>query len=628
MTTHSDTTPYDADAAHARHRDLLARILRDFFGVADEDVVAEIEDHLDFVQLAANGTLFEQGDEARGVYFLLSGRLRAVQRDENDHERVLGEVARGETVGELALVTGETRGATVMAVRASVLARLPREDFETVLLGRPRVALTLMRTVVDRFRRQEATRRQPARPINICFLPVSDGIDMRAFVRSFARHLTDYVNPVGVLTRDDFEDAAATGIEDRERFLKWLREREAHSESVLLVAEGKNREWTRLCAQHADEIVLVARGDADGALSFAEEIAQPDGDHGSVAQRTLVLLHPSDAPIPRDTARWFRHRSVSRHLNIRSDRERDMQRLVRTLSGRAVGLVLAGGGARGLAHIGVARAFEEAGFHFDILGGTSIGAVMSGIIASDIGAEGLSRMARSIFVDAGNPTNDYNLLPMVSLIKAKKAFERTHEAMEREFGRHAIDVEDLWLPWFAIAADYYTGAQTVLSRGDVSRNIFASLAIPGAFPPMVVERRLYVDGGTVNNMPVDVMERQGAGVIVAVDLASDFVREVDYDWVPSGRQILVDRFRPRAKRRHEVPSLPEVLLNASVLHSISHQKRMRERADLCVRPNMRGVGLLDWKRFDTAVERGREAALRALDEMTPEEERRLRGVIA
>lgn len=615
--------PDARDAVRARHHAMLERILAEFFHIDDAAVLHEIEDALDYVALEASHRLFEQGDEADDVFFLLSGRLRALLRDERGRETVLGEVARGETVGELAMVMGERRGASVVAVRDCVLARLPRDAFERILMGRPRAAMAVTRTVVERFRKAEATRARPARPINLCLMPISEGIDLRAFARSLADALRAYVNPVGVLTREDFERGGSQAGD----FRAWLREREAQAESVLLVAEGHDAEWTRRCAHHADEIVLVGRADGDGAWSFAEEVAEPDRDRPGVARRTLVLLHGRDAGLPADTARWFAPRDVARHLHIRSDVEGDMQRLARTLTGRAVGLVLAGGGGRGMAHVGVIAAFEEAGLAFDMVGGTSIGGVISAIHASGLGVEGLQRMVRRIFVDAGSPTNDYNLLPLVSLIKARKAYGRTLEAIADEFGTAAPGAEDLRLPWFAVAANYYTGAETVLTRGPLARLVFASLAIPGAFPPMVVDRQLYVDGGTVNNMPVDVMERMGANAIVAVDLMWDRAREVDYEWVPTTRQLLADRLRPRARRQHRVPRLPEILLNASVLHSVSHQKRMRERADLCVRPDMRGIGLLDWKSYARAVERGYAAGRAAIEGMTPEQERKLRGLV-
>ena len=618
------------DDARARHHAMLERILAEFFHIDDPAVLREIEDALDIVQLEAAHRLFEQGDEAADVFFLLSGRLRALLRDERGRETVLGEVARGETVGELAMVMGERRGAAVVAVRDSVLARLPREDFERVLMGRPKAAMAVTRTVVERFRRADETRARPARPINLCLLPVSEGLDLRAFAASLAAALRTYVEPVGVLTREDFAGGRPGGKgADSPDFRVWLREREAHAESVLLVAEGRDAEWTRHCAHHADEIVLVGDAAAPGragAWSFAEDVAEPDRDRPSQARRTLVLLHPADAGLPRDTARWFEPRDVARHLHIRPGVDADMHRLARTLTGRATGLVLAGGGGRGMAHVGVIAAFAEAGITFDHVGGTSIGGVISAIHASGIGVDGLQRMVRRIFVDSGSPTNDYNLLPLVSLIKARKAYRRTLEAIADEFGTAAIGAEDLRLPWFAVAANYYSGAETVLTRGLLPRLIFASLAIPGAFPPMVVDRQLFVDGGTVNNMPVDVMERMGAGAVVAVDLMWDRAREVDYEWVPTTRQLLADRLRPRARRRHKVPGLPEILLNASVLHSVSHQKRMRERADICVRPDMRGIGLLDWKSYERAVERGHAAGVAALEGMTREQEKKLRGL--
>ena len=619
----------DGDRLRERHDELLGAVLADFFEVTDPNLVDEIEASLDYVAVAAGEKLFDQGSPADAVYVLLSGRLRAIETGERGTETVLGEISRGETVGEIGLVTGEPRGASVAAVRDSVLARLPKPAFDTILQRHPAMALAMTRTIIHRFRQGASSRQAPRRPVNICVMPISPGIDVVALAAQVASVLPKDTGEVSLLTRDDFADSARAMAGNRHKFLAWLREREAAAGTVVMVAEGIDAEWTQACAAHADEVVLVADGspEADAGVSRAEEVAHPD-DSPFAATTTLILVHPENTAAPQGTARWFAGRHIDRHFHVRREgdglRAADAARLARELSGRAIGLVLAGGGARGFAHAGVLEVLEREGLVFDRVGGTSIGACFAALAAMDLPAKEIKRAAWQIFVESGSPTGDYNLLPMVSLIKGNKAYRLTEEAIARDFVEGA-DIRDTWLPWFGITGNYFTGEQTILEEGDFARAIMASLSIPGAFPPMPIDGQLYVDGGTVNNMPVDVMERRGAATIVAVDLTSDTKRSVDYDRIPSSGALLRDRMRGRKRRRIRAPSLAEILLQSAVLHSTHHQQTMRDHADFCIRPDLSGVRLLDWKRYETAMERGAAGAEKALREADAELLERLRG---
>ena len=154
-------------------------------------------------------------------------------------------------------------------------------------------------------------------------------------------------------------------------------------------------------------------------------------------------------------------------------------------------------------------------------------------------------------------------------------------------------------------------------RGSL-RSLLASFAIPGALPPVVIDGHLYVDGSTVNNLPVDVMQRYGVSKIMAVDLQTDRIRKVDFDGMPSTLTLLFDRLRG-AKRHYDLPWLPELLLNASALQSTERQRQMRAKADICFRPLLKAVGLLDWTRFDEAVRGGYETAREDIALLDPRE---------
>jgi NTE family protein len=253
----------------------------------------------------------------------------------------------------------------------------------------------------------------------------------------------------------------------------------------------------------------------------------------------------------------------------------------------------------------------------DVVGGASIGSAIGGLRAMDLVGDDLVRAARRVFVENGTPTGDYHLFPLISLAKGKRN-RRIIEATVAEIAGRDIGVEDTWITYFCVAANYSTASEAVLTRGSLSRSLLASFAIPGALPPVVIDGHLYVDGSTVNNLPVDVMQRYNVSKIIAVDLQTDRVRKVEFDGIPSTFSLLFDRLRG-AKRHYDLPSLPEMLLNASALQSTGRQREMRARADICVRPRLNGVGLLDWHRFDEAVKGGYETAREDIALLDPRE---------
>jgi NTE family protein len=281
--------------------------------------------------------------------------------------------------------------------------------------------------------------------------------------------------------------------------------------------------------------------------------------------------------------------------------------------------VLAGGGARGFAHVGVFKALEEAGIEIDFVGGTSIGAIMGTCVALDLPADRISTTVHKAFLQhpKGNITGDYNFLPLVSLIKGR----RTHGAMAlavRDATGNDIDMEDSWKTFFVIASNFSAGTEAILTNGNLVRNVIASYAIPGALPPVFIGGQMMFDGGTFNNFPVDVMARMGAGKIIGVDLSINHGRTFDLEAVPSTFALVRDKFRARSKQRYPLPTVPETLLHSSFISSISKQRTLRKFADLLFQPHMQPVGMLDWKRYNDIVAVGYAHAKDLLSGMSKE----------
>jgi NTE family protein len=176
-----------------------------------------------------------------------------------------------------------------------------------------------------------------------------------------------------------------------------------------------------------------------------------------------------------------------------------------------IGLALGGGGARGIAHIGVLKVLEKEGIKIDFITGTSMGSLIGacyalGLSLEDLEKEALSfnkRKALSHLFDFGNPK--------ISLLGGSKIHKYINHYLKD------ADFEDTKIPFQAIATDLSTGNEVILKNGDMSKAVIASISVPGIFPPVKIDDRYLIDGGIVNCTPVGLVEKMGADIIIGVD---------------------------------------------------------------------------------------------------------------
>jgi NTE family protein len=585
-------------------------------GLAD-DARTLLQSRLRWIELPGGATLMAQGDPSDAMYLLVSGRLRISTLQEDGRRRVVREIGRGQVAGELGLFTDEPRSATIVAVRDSVLVALDRTGFQELLALSPQASLALTRQIIARLL-NEGQGRLPDRPAAMGVLTISDGVDAPAFAEALAqalrRHGRTAVLDAARLDADLGEPGLArralTDAEANRRIAIHMDALEAEHDMLLLVADPWPTPWTQRCSRHCDELLLLADADAPPVLHAVERECLMARPPRTGATEVLVLLHPADRRAPVGTRAWTGRRPLADHVHLRRGLVRDMERLARLQTRTAVGLVLAGGGARGLAHLGVARALQEQGEAVDVIGGTSIGAVMAAYLASDRPLDEVMGSARRAF--GANPTGDFNWLPLLSLIKGRRLRKVVDRALAEVVGPEP-DAEDLWKGWFAVATNYSRAGEEVLRSGPLRQALMASIAIPGALPPVIRGGEMLVDGGTFNNFPVDVMRmRRGVGRVIGVDLAGPPMRLLEGDELPGSWALLRDRLRPRGRRRFWLPSLAALLVNVSTLYSTSRQRQARASIQLYFNPPLPRVGMLDWKRFDEIVAQGHAHAVEVL----------------
>ncbi|MFO1426098.1 MAG: patatin-like phospholipase family protein [Steroidobacteraceae bacterium] len=225
--------------------------------------------------------------------------------------------------------------------------------------------------------------------------------------------------------------------------------------------------------------------------------------------------------------------------------------------------------ARGFAHLGVIEALRERGVPIDMIGGTSIGAIMGAAAAHGWPGERMLEVFRRTFVDS-NPLGDYTL-PVVSLVSGRRVSQR----LRAEFGEVAI--EDLPLPFYCVSTNLTTGHAAVHRQGELWRWLRASVAIPGVLPPVMHGGEVFVDGATVNNLPVDIMREAGRGAVIGVDVGADraFTTDVDDTDVPPLWKIMA-WFRSKGRR----PNIFQVLWRSGMVNSAVATQARRHQTDL------------------------------------------------
>lgn len=595
--------------AHYYQDELLTQNLSALLGDIDPEAIELLRQRLEWIEVAAGETLMAQGEAGDSMYLSISGRLRAYVVDDDGVEHMVREMARGQIIGEMSLYTDEPRSATVVAIRDSVLVRLAKAEFSSLLASSAQVSIALTRQIIKRLQSAQS-RASLARPVTIALFPITNGVPMEEFTQGLADKLQQMgrvcvVNAASIdreLGQPGLAQSEVDNEEVKRRIALHLDQIEAANDYVLLVGDDGATPWTQRCSRSCDEVLLLADAAQPALLHETELLCLMRRTGRSEAAETLVLLHPADLKCPAGTRKWLERRPVTGHIHIRPTLDRDMARLARIQSCTAIGLVFAGGGARGCAHLGIYRALQERGIEVDFVGGTSIGAVMATLVASDRPLDEVMKIARQAF--SVNPTGDFNLIPLMSLVAGRRLRQLIATALQNLLG-HSADVEDLWRNYFCIASNYSQATEFVIRRGSLDKSIQASIAIPGALPPVLHDGDLLCDGGTFNNFPADVMRNmRGVGKVIGVDLSLKKRRRIEHDEVPGSWALLLDRLRPYRKRRYKFPSLVSYLMNVSILYSTSRQGESEKLTDLYFNPPLERVGMLQWEKFDSIVHQG------------------------
>jgi predicted acylesterase/phospholipase RssA len=491
------------------------------------------------------------------MYLVESGQLE-VSTGKGEASEPLAYLGPGSFVGEIALLLGQPRSATLKVVIDADLWVLRKRDLEALLHEHPSIALQFTRELSQRL---VATSHQAVPPRKTPVTAVW-GDHWFELVLALANQtagqlgilpLLGSLPPMEVPSFADVLTAKAgvrlveAGLTE-EALAEALSHQVSEFEHVLLILP-----------RHASATARKALSLSDSTVSFG---APPEWLQDALPAGRLLRCDGSAA---------------------------SLERVARRLTDRTVGLALSSGGSRTIAHIGVLRVLREAGIPIDMIAGSSGGALFGALMASGWPENRLVEFARALGRYNTFRNWDINLPPRAGLIKGRRARDLIESWLE---GRHFSDLE---IPLYIVATDLSTGQEVVFDSGPVADAVRASISIPGVADPWYYQERFLVDGAVVNPMPANVLRQHGARVIIG----SSVVRTAD------------DPSLPRFER------MPTFLQLISRVISSMETERIKVQfplVDVLIHPSVFVDHALDFSQAAVLIELGEKAARQELPE--------------
>lgn len=658
-------------------------------------LILHIDFALEWVQVSAGQVIHHQGDDSDAIYIVLNGRLRAVKELPDGNMRVTGEYGQGESIGELEVMTEDTRPATLHAIRDTELAKLPRTLFNSLAQEHPSITIQIskliaqrMRALVEDFGNERSQEKKRAAlsdtstsTLNlrtVTVLPVTAGVPVTDFGNRLMAALTQVGVPGGVTLLNqsivlNHLGRHAFSRMGRLKLTQYLADLEEKYGMVLYVADTSvNSPWTQTCIAQADSILLVGLAESSPSIGEYEKFLL---GMKTTSRKELVLLHLERFSQPGLTRKWLRNRvwingdhhhiqlafrptpeatphsqprrlgnAIKQRVQVlqaeiqkytsRRVRQQplyttdtpfkgDLHRLARRLCGRSVGLVLGGGGARGIAHVGIIRALEEAGIPIDIIGGTSIGAFIGALYARDADVVPMLGRAKKF---AGRMGSMWRFA--LDLTYPSASYTTGHEfnrGIFKTFGDSQI--EDFWLSFYCNTTNISKSRPEIHNSGYAWRYVRASMSLAGLIPPMCDEGSMLLDGGYIDNLTVAHMKSLGADLVFAVDVGSlDDTTPQQFGDSLSGFWTLANRWNPFSSTPNP-PSLSDIQARLAYVSSVDALERAKNTPGcLYMRPPIDAYGTLEFAKFDEIYELGYLYGKEFLQRLKNEGE--LRGVIS
>jgi predicted acylesterase/phospholipase RssA/CRP-like cAMP-binding protein len=569
------------------------------FSLLTDAACHELLNYVEVSTVSPQEVLFYQGDPSDHLYILCSGKLYTYHLKKDGTEKVIGLIERGETVGELGALSNLPRTLSVKALSECYLLKISRTNFQSYCLKHSEVLLEMINGLIKRSQDNIFLLAEKKERKHIAIIPANHHISLLDFSRKLR---TSCQNTSSILLLEDKE------TDDVVTIINKLHEN-TYQKKVLYLIREYDSALAKVCREYIDVIFVIADA-ADPYLN--EMVLDFIKSRAPLEVRCeLILLHKTSIA---NTKSWLANNIFHLHHHVKENSDVDYQRLLRFITGKPVGLVLGGGGAKAWAQIGVIKALLEKNIPIDAIGGTSAGAFVAAAYAYTANYTDTYQTAMRM-VQALYPVFSIRSLtiPIISLINAKKGTL----VLQQIFGEQLI--ENLSLPYFCVSCNLNQKKAVMHQQGPLWKMLRCSASIPGISPPVVLDGQLHIDGGVMNNVPVDMMRNLlgDVGTVVAVNLNNMQEDKNTYYFPPvlTFKDTLLYKMR-LANKNFKFPFFFDTFMNSMQAGAFTYEKLNSLNADVLINPDLRKYKMLDLdiKLANELIEIGYKETLQQLNQ--------------
>lgn len=560
------------------------------FKLLTEACLHKIASALTIQSFPGNTLLIRKGEMLSDLYILFKGRLAFQVTDQGGRVTYRGEYAEGAVIGEMALLSDLPRSADVYSVHDSIILQLSKQDFLQLSILYPELLNKLTQFTINRLTRS-LQGIQPVSSSNkfIAIVPIHPIEDLDNTLQEIIEKYP-YGEKILLLTEKIMQEHPhffdEQGVINQEGVL-WINQQEAKCSIVLYLAQDSLSKWTKFCIRQAETIVWMAAAyTKEYQLTQTEQYVKTMHED-FIKYRYLVLLH-DDTNMPSDTQFWLENRIVDTHFHIHNHTEFGYAKLMRILTEHTIALVLSGGGAKGLVHIGVHKLLNERSIPIDFVAGSSMGSIFAaGIAMEAIPQEELS-MVKEYLVSTTKL--DYTF-PYISIAAGK----RVSEGLQSVCGEDTR-IENLWNNYFCVSTNLIDSSLYVHKQGLLWKAIRASTALPLIYPPVSLGNKLLTDGGILSHLPIDVMRAEApSSVIIASNIVDDDIAFQKLPTFISGWKLLYNQI---VHKKNITPiNAVELVHRLMTISSSKATETGLKIADHCISLNVTQYGLLDFDKY-------------------------------
>ncbi len=572
------------------------------FSFMSDACLTKLSRVLEIESRTADSILIEKGENMNDLYILIKGRLYYQVTDTEGNVTFHGELHEGAIIGEMALLSDLPRSANVYTLRDSIILKLSKKNFLKLSRTYPELLNKITQFTIKRLTNSlQGIRAASSRNKSIALIPIRPIHDFEFQLQEMIFRFS-YGEKILLLTsscldkRKDLLDA--NGNMSNEGIL-WINQIEKEYSFIFYLADETTTNWTKFCVRQADSIAYLALAEEhDTDLSEVEHFVL-DMQRNFIKRNVLLLLHLTANP-PQNTQSWLEKRVVNGHFHVRSNTEEGISRMMRIFTDNTISLVLSGGGARGLAHIGVYRLLEERGIPVDYIAGTSMGAMLAAVFAMGYSSDELLKFVEEHLIKG---TKIDFTFPYIAIATGRRATDSLIEL----YGKDS-QIEDLWLNYFCVSTDLISKNLYVHDRGLLWESIRSSISLPFIYPPVSFNDKLLIDGGVLNNIPTDVMRQYShSSKIIASNVNNNSLfKSTPIPYSLSGWKLLYNKF---IGKESILPiNLGELVLRLLTISSHQNTEKMMAMADYGITLKVDQYGILDFKKYKEITETGYEQA--------------------